>query len=506
MEKVLNRGLKFCIQPLKLDLTQVLVDFKRFERNMIWQEFWYGRKQEGEYNPPIFKTKKDNLPKNHKTPKKLKGFLGAVRSEIMDPQNRNKVPSNLPPEELKALKELIELLKDKQIIIKPCDKGAGIIILDFDKYMEACNKHLTSLQVDKEGEDKPFYIKVDELKLNEAKDKLTKVIQEAFDNRIISKEERDAMDPKDRVPGRFYCTFKVHKDYKEGEAPPERPIISGSNSITENASLFVEHHIKELGNKHEAFLKDTPHFLREIEKVNGEHKLPENAILVTMDVSALYTNIPQNEGVQCVEEELNKRKNPKVPTGFLTRLLEIILKYNIFEFNQELYQQVIGTAMGTRPAPPYANIFMANKIDNKIKEVASKINDNEEDSIKILKRFLDDIFMIYVGSTKNLHNLLKEINKIHPNINLTMSHTSNISEQISSKCECEERDSIPFLDVSCKIVEGKIVTDLFRKECDRNQYLLTSSCHPVQCTKNMPFSLALRIVRICSENKTSNFY
>ena len=151
--------------------------------------------------------------------------------------------------------------------------------------------------------------------------------------------------------------------------------------------------------------------MREIEKVNGEHKLPENAILVTMDVSALYTNIPQNEGVQCVEEELNKRKNPKVPTGFLTRLLEIILKYNIFEFNQELYQQVIGTAMGTRPAPPYANIFMANKIDNKIKEVASKINDNEEDSIKILKRFLDDIFMIYVGSTKNLHNLLKEINK-----------------------------------------------------------------------------------------------
>ena len=501
MEKVLNRGLKFCIQPHKLDLTQLLVDFKSFERNMVWQEFWYGRKQEGEYNPPIFKTKKDNLPKNHKTPKQLKCFLGAVRSEIMDPQNRNKVPINLPPEELKALKELIELLKEKQIIIKPCDKGAGIIILDFDKYMEACNKHLTSLQGNEEGEDKPFYIKVDETKLNEAKAKLTNIIQEAFDNRIISKEELNAMDPKDRVPGRFYCTFKVHKDHKEGEAPPERPIISGSNSITENASLFVEHHIKELGNKHESFLKDTPHFLREIEMINEEQKLPKNAILVTMDVSALYTNIPQSEGVECVEEELNKRTNPKVPTGFLTRVLEFILKYNIFEFNQELYQQVIGTAMGTRPAPPYANIFMANKIDDKIKEAASKMKDSEEDSIKLLKRFLDDLFIIYFGSTKRLHNLLKEINKIHPNIKLTMSHTSIISEPNISKCECEERDSIPFLDVSCKIVDGKIVTDLFRKKCDRNQYLLTSSCHPVQCTENIPFSLALRIIRICSENK-----
>ena len=83
--------------------------------------------------------------------------------------------------------------------------------------MEACNKQLTSLQVDKEGEDKPCYINVDEFKLNEAKDKLTNVIREAFDNRIILKEERYAMDPKDRVPGRFYCTFKVHKDHKEGE-------------------------------------------------------------------------------------------------------------------------------------------------------------------------------------------------------------------------------------------------------------------------------------------------
>ena len=88
---------------------------------------------------------------------------------------------------------------------------------------------------------------------------------------------------------------------------------------------------------------------------------------------------------------------------------------------------------------------------------------------------------------------MKEINKIHPNIKLTMSHTSIISEPTISKCECEERDSIPFLDVSCKIVDGK--------ECDRNQYLLTSSCHPVQCTENIPFSLALRIIRICSENK-----
>ena len=76
------------------------------------------------------------------------------------------------------------------------------------------------------------------------------------------------MDPIEKHPGTFYCTFKVHKPHQEGSAPPERPIISGSGSFTENPSLFIEHHIKNLANLHPSFLKDTPHFLREIEKIN----------------------------------------------------------------------------------------------------------------------------------------------------------------------------------------------------------------------------------------------
>ena len=68
------------------------------------------------------------MPQNYSVPEGLKIFLGAVKSEITDPRNRNSKECNLPIEEINALKELIKMQRDRKIVIKPCDKGAGILI------------------------------------------------------------------------------------------------------------------------------------------------------------------------------------------------------------------------------------------------------------------------------------------------------------------------------------------------------------------------------------------
>ena len=276
MYKLLNRALNFAILPLKLDITEVLVDFNRFARVVIWQEYWYGRDQDETYIKPIFKHIKYNLPKKHNTPKGLKTFLEAIKSEIMDPRNRNEVKCNLPNDELAALKELVKLQKDRIITLKACDKGAGIMILDFRAYMKACYDHLLSTQPNLTTEDesspKMYYKKEDEFALERAKRHITSKLKEALDNNIISKDEFQAMDPEDKNPSKFYCLFKVHKEHPHKEAPPPRPIISGSGSITEQMSLYVEHHIKNISTQHAAYLQDTPHFLRIIDKINKENK------------------------------------------------------------------------------------------------------------------------------------------------------------------------------------------------------------------------------------------
>ena len=87
MKSLLSRALNFAVLPIKLDLTEVLVDLNRFARSAIWQEYWYGKEKDKDYKAPIFKNQKQNMPKNHKTLKGLKTFLTAIKSEIMDQRN-----------------------------------------------------------------------------------------------------------------------------------------------------------------------------------------------------------------------------------------------------------------------------------------------------------------------------------------------------------------------------------------------------------------------------------
>ena len=167
------------------------------------------------------------------------------------------------------------------------------------------------------------------------------------------------MNPEYGNPAKFYCNFKIQKYHISNQAPPPRPIISGSGSILKDIGKYIEFYIHNIATKHETFLQDTPHFLRTIEKVYRGPKLPKNAMLVVVDIKGAYQNIPHEDGIYCLKEELNTIPKPEIPSDFISKLMELILKYNIFEFNEDLYQQLIGAAMGTPPAPFYANIYLA---------------------------------------------------------------------------------------------------------------------------------------------------
>ena len=156
----------------------------------------------------------------------------------------------------------------------------------------------------------------------------------------------------------FYTLTKIHKP-----TPVGRPIISGCSGPTERISAFVDHLIQPIAQLQASYLKDTTDFINFIERI----KLPKSAILVSMDVTSLYTNIPQQEGITTVwyAYEQFHQGNPPVPTRFLSKMLSLIRLENPFQYNEKDYLQTHGTAMGTKMAVAFANIFMA-KIEKKI--------------------------------------------------------------------------------------------------------------------------------------------
>ena len=97
-------------------------------------------------------------------------------------------------------------------------------------------------------------------------------------------------------------------------------------------------------------------------KIIKDHKIRTPSLL--QSTLPLYTNIPtsgENGGKQAFEKALNTRtleEKSKIPTWYLMELLDLVLNGNIFEFNNKLYIQKIGTEMGTRVAPTYACLFM----------------------------------------------------------------------------------------------------------------------------------------------------
>ena len=80
-----------------------------------------------------------------------------------------------------------------------------------------------------------------------------------------------------------------------------------------------------------------------------------------MDVISLYTNIPQEEGINTVCEAYEEfyQGNPPIPTRYLREMLSLILQEKSFQFNGKYFLQSHRTAMSTKMAVAFANIFMA---------------------------------------------------------------------------------------------------------------------------------------------------
>ena len=169
-----------------------------------------------------------------------------------------------------------------------------------------------------------------------------------------------------------------------------------------------------------------------------------------MNIKSFYTHIPHNEGIKSIKEKLAIHRTPNnLPNNsYIIELLEVVLTNNHFEFNDTYYHQVSGTAIGTKLAPSYANLFM-NKFEEKY------VYTYPLQPI-LWKRFIDDIFShlaIWNEFTLGIH-------KPFEHSTFTIKFTREILPT-----------EIPFLDLIIYTKGSRLYTRLHTKTTYRHMYL-----------------------------------
>ena len=243
---------------------------------------------------------------------------------------------NTEPDHLRALKELSA---NTNIVIKPADKGGATVIQNGADYVAE------GLKLGEQS----FYKPLDSDLTTEHNTKIIAHLDNMLKRGEITERVARFLVTEEPHTAQLYLLPKVHKNVTP---VPGRPIVSANESPTERVSAFVDNLLAPV-----VYIRDTIDFLLKLQDIGD---LRGDELLLTLDVSSLYTNIPNDEGTMATLRALRRTRPDGIqPSNLsLVEMLAQVLSYNNFQFDGKNYLQVRGTAMGTRVTPSYANIFM----------------------------------------------------------------------------------------------------------------------------------------------------
>ena len=224
--------------------------------------------------------------------------------------------------------------------------------------------------------------------------------------------------------GVLYGLPKVHKDNY-----PIRPILSACNTPNYMLAKYLVPNLSPLTKNcytvHSSFA-----FAKEICEIDAT-----NLVMASFDVTSLFTNIPLHETIDIIIAEIFD--NPEyshltetldigidqsqkffkchIPDkedevsyfnkSQLRRMLELATLDNYFFFNDSIYKQVDGVAMGSPLGPTLANLFM-NHMEKKWLEECPL-------SFKpvLYRRYVDDSFLLFksIDHLELFHSYLNSI-------------------------------------------------------------------------------------------------
>ena len=302
---------------------------------------------------------------------------------------------------------MCNLANDHSIIICKPDKGRGVVILDKNDYhnkMYDILNDTSKFQEIKNIEHLLYTLR--------AEDKINSKIRSLKKLKIIDDDLSSTLTVSGSSPGILYGLPKVHKT-----GVPMRPILAAYNTPSYNLSKFMVSKLNHL-TTNEYTIKNSYEFAKFITNFPNN-----NYIMCSFDIKSLFTNIPLDETIQIILNQTTPHNDSKFNNFSRTQLksiLELTAKNSFFIFNNKLYRQLDGVAMGTPCGPTLANIFLCFYESKWLQDCPQSFKP------KLYRRYVDDTFLLF-NSQNHINQFLNYLNNKHANIKFTCDMKNNNS-------------------------------------------------------------------------------
>ena len=176
------------------------------------------------------------------------------------------------------------------------------------------------------------------------------------------------------------------------------------------------------------------------EVINFDH----NLFMASLDVELLFTNIPVDETIKNTVDDLfsSNMYQGKLSKSELYYLLKLATSESSFIFDNILYKQIDGVAMGSPLGPSLANAFLCHYEKLWLDSCPLEFKP------VVYRRYVDDIFVLF-KSKDHLLLFAKYMNTRHKNLKFTF--------------DFEQNNSFSFLDVKITRGSNGFSTSIFRE-------------------------------------------
>ena len=455
----------------RLDLSLPVAAFTQLERSVRIKYFFRG--QQDDNFIPLFHMR-SNWEPPEASPSIEIGLL-AGKAELLN-QIEAMSPNHLTSENSTDMtiraRECREFLRVNQLLVLNSDKNLGCTVVTKSWYINAVNNHISNGPYSLRNIEDPtasILAAVNELPLH------------IFGERI----RKFVLHPghKYSLP-RFHGIPKIHK-----EPWTIRPISPAHSWATTPLAKVVNHFLSPILAHFPTVCTSTISFVRSLRQVViPKLSSGQRVVLCKGDVKAMYTNIPLDELLLVVEAAMEKfmPMYSSELTSLIIESIKLINTNSFFIFQDSIYHQENGLAMGSPIAPTLATLYMAWNEYNINRQMPNTVGTY----MPFYRRYIDDIYAICIAEEDEPPHFVHEFMADCKGLEVIWEYSDKSSQ---------------FLDVRIWLEPGNppsLHTCLWEKKLSHYQYIPWSTAHPRTVLKGFIKAELLRILVVCSEQES----